>query len=42
MAQPVGIVGYGSCVPKYRIKSDEIARVWGEEPERISRGLGIL
>jgi len=39
--QPVGIVGYGSCVPKYRIKAGEIARVWGEEAERITKGLGI-
>ncbi len=37
-----GIVGYGVCIPKYRIKTDEIANVWGEEPERISKGLGII
>ncbi|MCX8198329.1 MAG: hydroxymethylglutaryl-CoA synthase [Candidatus Micrarchaeota archaeon] len=42
ISHPVGIVGYGACVPKYRIKADEIARVWGEEPERIKKGLGIL
>ena len=36
-----GIVGYGSYVPQFRIKSAEIARVWGEEPERIENGLGI-
>ena len=42
MVQSVGIVGYGTCVPKFRIKSGEIARVWGEEPDRISKGLGIL
>ena len=42
MVQSVGIVGYGACVPKFRIKSGEIARVWGEEPDRISKGLGIL
>ncbi|VVC00759.1 Hydroxymethylglutaryl-CoA synthase [uncultured archaeon] len=40
--QPVGIVGYGSCVPKYRIKAAEIARVWGEEGDRITKGLGII
>ena len=40
--QPVGIVGYGSCVPKYRIKAEEIARVWGEEGDRIKKGLGII
>ena len=37
----VGIIGYGTYVPHYRIKTEEIARVWGEEPERISKGLGI-
>lgn len=37
----VGIVGYGSYVPTYRIKTEEIAKVWGEDPERIASGLGI-
>ncbi|VVB56775.1 Hydroxymethylglutaryl-CoA synthase [uncultured archaeon] len=36
-----GIVGYGAYVPPYRIKAEEIARVWGEEPERIIKGLGV-
>ncbi|HIH23036.1 TPA: hydroxymethylglutaryl-CoA synthase [Candidatus Micrarchaeota archaeon] len=35
------IVGYGVYIPKYRIKSADIARVWGEEPSRIEKGLGI-
>lgn len=38
----VGIIGYGAYVPSYRIKSAEIARVWGEESDRIEKGLGIL
>ena len=42
ISHPVGIVGYGVSVPKYRIKAEEIARVWGEEGERIKRSLGIL
>ncbi len=42
LSSPVGIVGYGACVPKYRIKAGEIARVWGEEPTRIEKGLGIF
>ncbi|MEM4633806.1 MAG: hypothetical protein QW275_01495, partial [Candidatus Anstonellaceae archaeon] len=42
ISSPVGIVGYGVCVPKYRIKVDEIARVWGEEPDRIKKGLGVF
>ncbi|MFH0885053.1 MAG: hydroxymethylglutaryl-CoA synthase [Candidatus Micrarchaeota archaeon] len=37
-----GIIGYGAYVPVYRIKTSEIARVWGEEPDRIEKGLGIL
>jgi hydroxymethylglutaryl-CoA synthase len=36
-----GIVGYGAYVPIFRIKPEEIARVWGEEGERIRKGLGI-
>ncbi|MEM4554419.1 MAG: hydroxymethylglutaryl-CoA synthase [Candidatus Anstonellaceae archaeon] len=40
--QSVGIVGYGAYVPKYRIKTEEIARVWGEEGERITKGLGVM
>ncbi len=38
----VYIAGYGAYVPTYRIKTSEIARVWGEEQERIEKGLGIL
>ncbi|NYZ77580.1 hydroxymethylglutaryl-CoA synthase [Candidatus Micrarchaeota archaeon] len=37
-----GIVGYGVNIPVYRIKTSEIAKVWGEEPERIEKGLGIM
>ena len=37
----VGIVGYGAYVPHYRIKTEEIAKVWGEDPARIIGGLGI-
>ncbi|MCL6089322.1 MAG: hydroxymethylglutaryl-CoA synthase [Candidatus Marsarchaeota archaeon] len=36
-----GIVGFGAYVPPYRIKAEEIARVWGEEPQRIVKGLGV-
>ncbi|MBU4266559.1 MAG: hydroxymethylglutaryl-CoA synthase [Candidatus Altiarchaeales archaeon] len=37
----VGIVGYGTYLPKYRIKAEEIARVWGKDPEAMKKGLGI-
>lgn len=36
-----GITGYGAYVPKNRIKTSEIAGVWGEDPARIEKGLGI-
>ncbi len=35
----IGIVGYGSYLPRYRIKADDIAHQWGMDPEAIKRGL---
>ena len=35
----VGIVGYGVYIPRYRIKVEEISKVWGTNPEQIKRGL---
>lgn len=34
-----GIVGYGAFIPRNRIRSSEIARQWGKDPESIRRGL---
>lgn len=36
-----GIVGYGAYVPSYRIKMEEIARIWHEDAESIKKGLNI-
>ncbi|AAT42969.1 hydroxymethylglutaryl-CoA synthase [Picrophilus oshimae] len=37
-----GIVTYGSYIPRYRIRPEEIARVWGEDPEKMKNGIFIL
>jgi len=38
----VGIISYGAYIPRFRIKTEEIAKVWGKEPESIKNGLGIF
>ncbi len=36
-----GIVGYGAYVPLYRIRSRDIALMWGQDPIAVEKGLGI-
>jgi hydroxymethylglutaryl-CoA synthase len=36
-----GIVGYGTYIPKYRLKLSEIAQMWGKESAEIEGGLRI-
>ena len=38
----VGIVGYGAYVPSFRIKVEEIARVWHTDPASIREGLNVM
>ncbi len=36
------IVGYGAYVPRYRMKTEESAEMWGVEPEGIKKGINVL
>ena len=41
MASGIGIVGYGSYIPRYRISVEEIAHVWHEDGKAISKGIAV-
>jgi len=38
---PAGIVSYGVYIPKYRIRVEEIARVWGDEDD-VAQNLNVF
>jgi hydroxymethylglutaryl-CoA synthase len=37
----IGIISYGSYIPKYRLSVEEIAGVWGKDAKEITGSLGI-
>ena len=37
----VGILSYGIWVPRHRISTEEIARVWGKDGKAMASGLGV-
>jgi hydroxymethylglutaryl-CoA synthase len=38
----IGIVSYGTYIPKFRIKVEEIARIWNEDANAIKQNLGVF
>lgn len=41
LIQNIGIISYGANIPWLRIKTSDIASVWGKDGASISKGLGI-
>ncbi len=38
----VGIVSYGTYIPRYRIRIADIARAWKKDEEEVGRSLGLM
>lgn len=38
----IGIVGYGTYIPRYRLKTEEIADVWKKDAGEILHALGVM
>ena len=37
----IGVAGYGCYIPRFRIRTSEIARVWGKDGAEIAESLGV-
>jgi len=42
MLKHVGIVGFGSYLPRNRLKISEIASAWGKNPKEVETSLGVV
>lgn len=38
----VGIVSYGTYIPRFRIKPSDIARAWGKQADEVEKSLGVF